>query len=74
MVVVPGFFAADGSAATSGKAEGDVWRVHFVPDSAGKWTYTPSFRKGSDIAVSLDPDAGRSVAFDGKGDCFYDAD
>lgn len=50
-VVVPGYFAADGSAAESGAASGTVWRAHFVPDTAGEWTYTVSFRTGPGVAL-----------------------
>src|SRR5262245_20814892 len=34
--VVPGYFAADGNAATSSAASGNKWRVHFAPDRAGR--------------------------------------
>lgn len=36
-----------------------------APDEAGRWSYHASFRTGPGVAVSLDPKAGRSVAFDG---------
>ncbi len=48
---VPGFFAADGDAANSGAAEGNVWRVNFTPPFEGEWTYEASFLKGTDIAA-----------------------
>lgn len=41
--VVPGFYAADGNAGNSGSAAGNKWRVLFVPDQAGRWTYRVSF-------------------------------
>jgi hypothetical protein len=63
--VVPGFFAADGDAASSSATEGSTWRVRFAPDSPGQWTYTVSFRKGPDIATRLAPHAGSRTAFDG---------
>lgn len=50
-VVVPGYFAADGSAAESGAAAGTAWRAHFVPDAAGAWTYSVSFRTGAGVAL-----------------------
>lgn len=62
---VPGFFAADGDAANSSAQEGSVWRVHFTPDRPGTWTYSASFRRGDDVAVSLEPNAGEPAAFDG---------
>lgn len=70
-VTVPGFFAADGDAANSSASEGSVWRVHFAPPKTGDWTYTASFRSGTDVAVSLDPDAGTPVVgVDGDGGTF----
>lgn len=55
---VPGYYAADGNAAESGAAAGNVWMAHFCPDRTGTWTWTASFRKGSNVAVSDDPEAG----------------
>ncbi len=63
--VVPGFFAADGDAANTGANSGDKWRVHFSPPLVGRWNYGVSFRTGSDVAVSLDPQAGTPDALDG---------
>jgi len=68
--VVPGFYAADGNAAESGATSGNKWRVHFTPDAVGQWHYRASFRAGKAIAVSLDPHAGKPVAFDGAGGTF----
>lgn len=64
-LTVPGYFAADGNAAETSATSGDKWRVHFVPDETGDWTYEVSFRYGPGVAVSLDPDAGRPVAPNG---------
>ena len=63
---VPGFYAADGQAENSSASSGNIWQAHFAPDAIGTWTYTASFRKGTDIAISTDPTAGSSVAFDGE--------
>lgn len=63
-MTVPGFYAADGQAAESGSAAGNVWQVRFRPDAVGEWTYTASFRKGENIAISDDPETGEAVAFD----------
>jgi hypothetical protein len=63
--VVPGYYAADGNAAQTGSDAGNKWRVHFVPDEEGRWSYTASFRAGPDIALSNDPTAGSPIAFDG---------
>jgi hypothetical protein len=59
--VVPGFFDGDGR----GGPEGNVWRVRFTPSREGTWRYEASFRAGPQLAVSLDPAAGRPAAFDG---------
>ena len=48
---VPGYFAADGDAANTSATSGNKWRAHLSPDSAGRWTYQVSFRKGVDVAV-----------------------
>ena len=64
-ITVPGYFAADGRAAQTGATEGTAWRAHFAPDDEGEWTYTASFRTGTDVAVSDDDGAGRAVSFDG---------
>ncbi len=59
---VPGYFDGDGRRG----GFGDVWRVRFTPDEAGAWSFKASFRKGKDVAVSLDPSAGEAVAPDGQ--------
>jgi len=65
--VVPGYYAADGNAAESGAAAGNVWLVHFAPDVAGQWKWSASFRTGRNVAVSDDPSGGAPVAsIDGK--------
>ncbi len=69
-VAVPGFFAADGNAAETGATRGKKWRAHFTPTKTGRWTYTASFRTGKDVAVSLDPKAGKATAFDGASGSF----
>jgi hypothetical protein len=62
---VPGYYAADGNAAETSAKAGNKWRVNFVPDETGRWSYTASFRTGPDIALSNDPKAGSATAFDG---------
>ncbi len=59
---VPGFFAGDGH----GSGTGNVWRAHFTPDVAGHWSFEASFRKGKQIAVSLEPDVGEPDIPDGQ--------
>lgn len=63
--LVPGYYAADGDAANSSATGGNKWRAHFTPDEPGQWTYIASFRTGTDVAVSSDPNAGRATALDG---------
>ncbi len=70
VVTVPGFFAADGVAAESGATAGNCWRANFTPDLAGIWTYTTSFRSGSQIALDADPAAGQPASFDGTSGAF----
>lgn len=65
-IVLPGFYAADGDAAESSSTSGNIWQVRFRPDEEGEWRYKASFRKGKEIAVSDDPDAGEPLAFDGE--------
>ena len=62
---VPGYFAADGHAGESGATSGSQWRVHFMPDAPGTWSWRASFRQGSGVAVSEDHTAGTPVAPDG---------
>ncbi|MFM7181671.1 MAG: DUF5060 domain-containing protein [Verrucomicrobiales bacterium] len=49
--LVPGYFAADGTAAESGADSGTVWRAHLSPDKAGRWNYSVSFRRGKNAAL-----------------------
>ncbi|MEO9870996.1 ThuA domain-containing protein [Ekhidna sp.] len=63
---VPGFYAADGDAANSSASSGNIWQAHFSPDETGTWTYTTSFREGTDIAISTSPTQGIPTSFDGQ--------
>jgi hypothetical protein len=47
-----------------GGASGNTWTVRFTPYTAGQWKYVASFRKGKNIAVNLQRDAGQAVDFD----------
>ena len=60
---VPGFYATDGNSHNTSAANGNMWRVHFVPDEIGTWNYAVSFRTGNDIAINLNPNAGSSAGF-----------
>ena len=64
-IVVPGYFAADGNAAESGAVRGNRWRVHFMPDGPGRWTWRASMRQGADVAANDHPRAGGAVPPDG---------
>jgi Domain of unknown function (DUF5060)/Putative collagen-binding domain of a collagenase len=68
--IVPGFFAADGNAAETSAKAGNKWRVHFTPDREGQWDARASFRTGTDVAMSLAPEAGAPAAFDGAAESF----
>ena len=63
--VVPGFFAADGNAAVTSSAEGRVWRCHFAPPRTGRWALRASFRKGWQVAIAADRNAGAGTSFHG---------
>lgn len=68
--LVPGYFAGDGNAAESGASGGSVWRCHFAPDAVGTWTYSASFRTGSQLAVSIIATDGTPTDFDGANGSF----
>lgn len=65
-LVVPGYYAADGDAAETSAAAGNKWRVHFVPDEEGTWTYRVSFRAGTNVSVSDSTMAGSPAGPDGS--------
>ncbi|MCZ6675106.1 MAG: DUF5060 domain-containing protein [Verrucomicrobia bacterium] len=60
---VPGYFAADGNAAETRARGGNKWRVHFMPDAVGEWTFEVLFKTGSEIAISKDKAVGQRVSF-----------
>lgn len=62
-LVVPGYFAADGNAANTSATSGNKWRAHFAPPETGEWTWTASFRAGTNVAVADNPNAGSSAGF-----------
>ncbi len=68
--VVQGYYAADGNAAQTGATAGNKWRVHFIPDQEGEWSYKASFRRGKDVALTVRTDAGTPAAFDGASGSF----
>lgn len=62
---VPGFFAADGNAAETSAISGNKWQVNFVPDEAGEWKYTVSFRSGKNISISDETNEGETISPNG---------
>ncbi|MBB6429077.1 DUF5060 domain-containing protein [Algisphaera agarilytica] len=61
---VPGFFDGVDSQGNS------IWKARFTPDQAGSWDYTASFRSGTNVAVSLDANAGTATSFNGANGSF----
>jgi hypothetical protein len=61
---VTGFYAADGNAGETGATKGNKWRVHFVPDEEGEWTWSADFRAGRNIAM-LQRSMGKPTSFHG---------
>ncbi len=49
---VDGFFAADGNAANTGAADGDLWKILFSPEKAGKWKFDARFLRGNGVALN----------------------
>lgn len=69
---IRGFFAADGKASETGADAGNVWNVRFAADQIGTWTYQAKFRRGTDVAINDDPNAGTVVSeFSGAGGSFH---
>ncbi len=69
-VLVPGYFAADGNAANTSANSGNKWRVHFRPPLTGTWSYTASFRQGTNVAIDANPSAGSPAGFNGSAGTF----
>ena len=61
---VPGFYAADGNAGQTGANYGNKWRVYFVPDKLGQWSYSAIFAQGKNI--TLQPLAGGKSFAEGQ--------
>jgi len=60
-MTVRGFYAADGDAANSSAAAGNVWQARFTPDRAGTWTWSAKLKTGSNIAINADATSGDDV-------------
>lgn len=54
---VPGFFDGDGR----GGPKGTAWKVRFSPNEPGTWKYQARFRRGKEVAIDLDPEAGEAI-------------
>ncbi|MBW3540746.1 MAG: DUF5060 domain-containing protein, partial [Planctomycetes bacterium] len=67
---VPGYFAADGSAAETSAASGTKWRAHLSPDKPGRWSYRVSFVKGAGAAVGEGDEHEPLAPFDGQSGTF----
>ena len=69
---VPGYFAADGRAASSSASAGNKWRAHLSPDKGGRWDWRISFVSGPDVAVSASSAANATALapFDGSSGSF----
>ena len=61
--VVPGFYAADGNAAETSSTSGNTWMVRFTPNATGEWSYSISFKKGENIAISPDSKGAVSAGY-----------
>ncbi len=70
--LVPGYFAADGNAAETSANSGNKWHVRFTPDETGTWSYSASFREGSNVAVTYpaSPTNGSAGFINGQGGTF----
>ena len=51
IILVPGYFAADGNAAETSAISGRVFRAHLAPPLAGTWSARVEFTSGTDVAV-----------------------
>ncbi|MBP6385644.1 MAG: DUF5060 domain-containing protein, partial [Pseudarcicella sp.] len=65
-IKVPGYFAADGNAKNTSAKAGNKWVVHFRPSKIGKWNYTASLQKGTNLAIYPDSIGIKVGSFDGQ--------
>ena len=63
---VPGYFAADGSAAESSAESGTQWRAHVSPDKPGLWNYRISFATGPLAALDSEATAAPAQAYNDR--------
>jgi len=60
-IPIRGYFAADGNAAQTSAASGNVWRAHFAAPTAGEWTWI-AVLEGPDGTLALDKNSGAFTA------------
>ncbi len=68
--VVPAYFAADGKAGETSAQSGTKWRAHVSPDKPGRWDYSISFRQGSSLVETDNPNSMPVALADGKSGSF----
>ncbi len=68
ILVVPGYYAADGYAGESSADSGCIWRAHFSPPEIGVWEWKARFVTGKNIAVSDSIDSGKPAPIRGCAD------
>ncbi len=69
--IVPGFYSGCSNPADTSCDSGNIWKVNFAPDRTGTWSWTASFKTGSDVAIN---GGGSSVSFDGDSGSFVVAE
>jgi hypothetical protein len=62
-LIIPGYYAADGKAASTSADKGNKWRVHLAPNRVGAWKYKVWFRQGKNVAVTEETNAGISARY-----------
>ena len=58
---MPGYFAADGNAGETHATSGNKWRIHFMDQWPGIYSWSISFRYGLNIAASDNPADGQPL-------------
>ncbi|MBX2848820.1 MAG: DUF5060 domain-containing protein [Acidiferrobacterales bacterium] len=66
---VPGFFDGDGDPANTSATSGNKWKARFTAGEEGTWTYSVSFKTGTDVAANLTGGSG-GTAPDGQSGSF----
>jgi len=66
VLVVPGYYAADGFAGETSAESGNIWRAHFAPPETGGWEWKAEFRSGKNVAIDESEGAGESASLGGR--------